>query len=40
MELPLIGTNMKKPIFAGCTVSLILFFVAFNVIFEYVSQAG
>ena len=39
VEFPLIGTNMKK-IFAGCTISKILFLAAFNVISEYISQAG
>ena len=30
----------EKGIFAGCTISVILFLAAFNVILEYVSQAG
>ena len=30
----------KKEIFAGCTISVILFLAAFNVILEYVTQAG
>ena len=30
----------EKEIFAGCTISVILFLAAFNVILEYVSQAG
>ena len=33
-------TNYQKGIFAGCTVSVILFLVAFNVILEFVDAGG
>ena len=40
VELLLIWYRYEKGIFAECTISVILFLAAFNVILECVSQAG
>ena len=40
VEFPLIGTNMKRGYFAGCTMSKILLLSSFNVILEYINYVG